>query len=283
ASNNVICNGDCSGDATVTGSGGTPSYTYLWSDAQTNSTATSLCEGTYNVTVTDANLCTATSSVTITEPPLLSANASVVEDANCGNADGSATVTASGGTGTYTYQWNDAANQTTQTAVNLLPQTYTVTVTDANGCTATDNVTVNDLSAGTASISSFSNVTCFGSCDGSATASIGGGTPPYSYLWDNGAGTNVIASNLCPNPYTVTITDAYGCESVTNITITEPDTLSNIFDVENVNCFGACDGELTANPGGGDGNYTYYWVVGIPTANPALSGLCAGTYTLTIT
>ncbi len=288
ASNDVLCNGDCNGDATVAGSGGTGvgTYTYLWDDAssQTTTTANNLCSGTSNVTVTDANGCTATSPVTITEPPLLSANASVVEDANCGNADGSATVTASGGTGTYTYQWNDATNQTTQTAVNLLPQTYTVTVTDANGCTVTDNVTVNDLPAGTASISAFSNVTCFGSCDGSATASIGGGTPLYSYLWDDASSqTTATASNLCPNTYTITITDAYGCKSITNITITEPDTLSNIFDVENVNCYGACDGELTANPGGGDGNYTYYWVVGIPTANPTLSDLCAGTYTLTIT
>ena len=126
----------------VTASGGTAGYTYLWDDAsaQTTSTATGLAPGDYIATVTDATGCTFTTTpaVTITEPTVLTASATKVQDVQCnGDADGSISVTASGGTAGYTYLWDDASAQTTSTATGLAPGDYTVTVTDANGCTFT--------------------------------------------------------------------------------------------------------------------------------------------------
>src|SRR5690606_24530642 len=135
------------GSATVTVSGGTAPYTYLWNDttAQTTATATGLVAGTYQVTVTDANNCTTTTTVTIAEPVLLEASIALtnVVNVSCfdGN-DGSAMVTVSGGTAPYTYLWNDANTQTTATATGLAAGTYMVTVTDANNCITTTTVTI---------------------------------------------------------------------------------------------------------------------------------------------
>jgi hypothetical protein len=137
---NVQCNGDNDGTATVTPSGGTPAYTYLWNDpmAQTTQTATGLAPGTYNVQVTDANGCIVYQNITITQPSLLSVNTEFTEPSCFTSADGgTATATASGGTGQYSYLWDDSSAQTTQTASNLSEGTYTVTVTDEAGCTAT--------------------------------------------------------------------------------------------------------------------------------------------------
>ena len=137
--NPASCNGVCDGDATVTPAGGTTNYTYNWDDGafQTTATATGLCAGTYNVTVTDANGCTATASFTVTEPTALTAS-TTGNPASCnGGCDGDATVTPAGGTTSYTYLWDDGSAQTNATATGLCDGTYNVTVTDANGCTAT--------------------------------------------------------------------------------------------------------------------------------------------------
>src|SRR5690606_373101 len=143
---NVSCFDGNDGEATVTVSGGTAPYTYLWNDTntQTIATATGLQAGTYTVTVTDANNCTTTTNVTVTEPLVLEATialANVVNVSCFDGNDGSAIVTVSGGTAPYTYLWNDATAQTTATATGLQAGTYTVTVPDANNCTTTTIVT----------------------------------------------------------------------------------------------------------------------------------------------
>lgn len=132
--NNVSINGGADGQATASGSGGTPGYTYLWDDvsAQTTATATGLVAGTYTVTVTDSTGSNSDSDmVTITEPTVLTSTASVTDETAVDANDGTATVVAAGGVGPYTYLWNNGA--TTATVTGLMPGTYTVVVTDANG------------------------------------------------------------------------------------------------------------------------------------------------------
>src|SRR5690606_29356603 len=158
------------GEAMVTVSGGTAPYTYLWNDAnaQTTATATGLAAGTYMVTVTDANNCTTITNVTIAEPTLLEASITLtnVVNVSCfdGN-DGSAMVTVSGGTAPYTYLWNDATAQTTATAAGLEAGTYTVTVTDANNCTTTETFTITEPTALNV-VPTQTNVLCKGAATG---------------------------------------------------------------------------------------------------------------------
>ncbi|MBW6482410.1 MAG: T9SS type A sorting domain-containing protein [Vicingaceae bacterium] len=141
---NVACNGGTNGSATVSATGGTAPYTYLWSNAATSATATGLAAGNYNVTITDANGCTTNvSNITITEPTALTSSISSQTNVSCnGGTNGSATVSATGGTTPYTYLWSNAA--TTATATGLAAGNYTVTITDANACTSVQNVTITE-------------------------------------------------------------------------------------------------------------------------------------------
>ena len=176
------------GSATATVTGGTSPYTYTWNTTpvQYTATATNLAAGTYTVTVKDANNCSATANVTITQPSAaLSATISGQTNVSCfGNNTGSATVSAAGGTSPYTYTWNTTPVQYTTTATNLASGTYTVTVKDANNCSTTVSVTITQPSAGlNASVSGAgSQVKCvmFWGTNGSATATVTGGTPSYT-------------------------------------------------------------------------------------------------------
>ena len=137
---NVLCNGSSTGSIDLTVSGGVSPYTYAWTGGATTQDVSSLAAGTYTVTVTDANACTKTTSVTITQPTALSPSASLTQPTNCFVANGSIDLTVSGGTGAYTYSWTGGA--TTQDLLNVVEGTYTVTVTDANGCTKTSSYTL---------------------------------------------------------------------------------------------------------------------------------------------
>ncbi|HTA27671.1 MAG TPA: PKD domain-containing protein, partial [Bacteroidia bacterium] len=280
--NNVLCNGGNNGSATVTAGGGTPNYTYLWSpSAQTNATATGLIVGSYTVTITDNNGCTATASVTITEPPVLTATTSFTQ-ASCNLSNGSATVVPVGGTGPYTYLWNPSGN-TNATATGLFAGSYTVTVTDNNGCATTTSVIVTQPSAVTASITSSTNILCNGGNNGSATVTATGGTIPYAYLWAPGGQTNATATGLIAGNYVVTVTDANGCTITTSVNITEPTSLTATMSAPTqVLCNGGNNGSATVTAGGGTPNYTYIWVP-IGGNNATGTGLIAGSYTVTVT
>lgn len=282
----VKCFGGNDGTATVVASGGTAPYTYLWNDfsGQTGSTASGLIAGTYSVTVTDANGCTTSGTVVITEPTLLQATVAGVNVKCFGGNDGSATVSVSGGTLPYAFQWNDVAAQTTQTASGLKAGTYQVTVTDGNGCTRTASVTITEPPLLTASIDG-GNVKCFGGNDGTATVNVSGGVTPYSYLWDDPSGqTSATASNLLPGTYHATVTDANGCITTATITITQPAApLALSITSADVKCHSGNDGSATVSVTGGTSPYTYLWndLAGQTTATA--SGLIAGTFTVVVT
>lgn len=215
-SQNLVCNGQCTGIAAAKSSGGTPPYTYSWSPAGGNAdTAKSLCAGTYYVTVKDAATSTIIDTVTITEPVAVTATTSSTP-ATCGSSTGTATATVSGGTGSYTYAWNPSG-QTTPTATGLAAGTYTVTITDLNTCTIIKTVSVGSSNALTTSITNTATACTIN--NGTATVTPLNGTAPYTYLWNNGQ-TTPTATGLGTGTYTVTTTDANGCNATATTTIT---------------------------------------------------------------
>ncbi len=279
-STNVSCFGGNNGAATVTASGGTVPYSYLWSNGANTAAISGLSEGTYNVTITDALGCTAAASVIITEPTLLTSAISASANVSCfGGNNGAATVTANGGTTPYSYLWSNSAN--TAAISGLTAGAYNVTVTDALGCTATASVIITEPTLLTSAISASTNVSCFGGNNGAATVTANGGTAPYLYLWSNGA-TNAAISGLTAGTYNVTITDGLGCTATSNVIITEPTLLTAVISSStNVSCFGGNNGSATVTANGGTTPYSYLWSNGANTA--AISGLTAGSYNVTVT
>jgi gliding motility-associated-like protein len=282
---NISCNGGSNGSATVSVSGGTGTYTYSWSPSGgTSATASGLSAGTYTCTVTDANLCTATRSFTITQPTVLAASAGSQTNVSCnGGSNGSATVSVTGGTTGYTYSWSPSGG-TLATASGLSAGNYTVTVTDANSCTATRSFTVTQPTALSVTASSQTNVSCFGGSNGNATVSASGGAGGYTYSWSPFGGTAATASGLASGTYTCTVTDANNCTTTQSFTITQPSSAltATASSQTNVSCNGGSNGTATASVTGGTLGYTYSWSPsgGI---NAMATGLVAGIYTCTVT
>jgi len=272
---NVTCFGLNNGTATALGSGGWAPYTYLWSTGQTTATITGLAPGTYNVTVTDIDLGTGVGSITITQPPQLGVTL-YGESQICGIApDGKATAVPYGGTPPYTYLWNTGG--TTAQITGLPAGTYTVTVTDANGCTVAGSTTVFFWDEGVWIMDNSVNVTCFGLNNGSIQASGMSGTPPYTFHWSNGANTPDI-TNLAPGTYTVTVTDANGCSNTHTVTITQPTILVAVTSTTPGVC--GVNGSATVSVSGATPPYTVLWSNG--SASTTITAP-AGTYTVTVT
>ena len=283
---NVSCNGGTNGAATVSAAGGAAPYTFLWDAAagsQTTATAVGLGAGTYLVVVTEANGCTSTSTVTITDPSALVASAVVDSNTTCnGFFDGGATASVTGGTSPYTYAWSNSA--TTQSITGVGAGIYNVTITDANGCTATSSVTITQPSALTSAITSLTNIACNGGTAGLATVTPSGGTSPYTFLWDAAAGsqTTATANGLGAGTYTVTITDVNGCTTTSSATISEPTLLVATTNSLNSSCNVVCDGSVGSSASGGTAPYTYSWDGGLGGGQNFNGVVCAGTYNATV-
>lgn len=277
---NVSCNGGSDGAATVAASGGTASYTYAWSGGGSGATKSGLAAGSYGVTVTDAHNCTASTTVTITEPAVLSATANGTNP-GCSSANGTATASVSGGTTPYSYSWTGGA--TSNPATGLASGSYTVTITDANGCSTTASTTLT-ASSGPSLGTSSTPVSCGATNDGSATAQPSGGSTPYTYAWTNSvgasAGSTQTISNLTAGTYNVTVTDAQGCTATSTATVTSvgPQITSNITDV--TGCYNSNNGAISLGISGGQAPYTYTWSNSASTKD--ISALTAGSYTVTV-
>jgi gliding motility-associated-like protein len=283
---NITCFGAANGKANANTSGGTLPYTYLWDNAGASTTATlsGLAPGTYRVTVTDHNGCSDLDSVVITQPTKLISTILDSGFVNC-NCVGTATVLASGGTLPYSYLWNDPAAKTTAHVTNLCAGNYTVTISDANLCATSSLVHIVDTSGFTAAITATTNLKCNAVCIGSATITAGGGTLPYSYLWnDPAAQTTAVASSLCAGNYTGKVTDSKGCQFILPTTITQPPAIAFAVITTGVTCTGFCDGKLAATVSGGTGSiYTYSWNDPLSQNTPMADSLCPNTYVLTAT
>lgn len=274
----VSCNGGNNGTATAAGSGGSGTYTFTWSTGANTATANNLPAGAYMVTVADSENCTATASVTITEPAPLATNAAATGETALGANDGTATAAPTGGTPAYSYLWSTGG--TNATITGLAPGSYTVTVMDANNCTAVQTVTVNSFNCALTATISSTNVTCNGAGDGTATVTLSGAAMPVNYLWSNGD-TSAIATNLTPGTYTVDITDANNCPAELSVTISQPPQLLPNASSTNQTGVGQNDGTATAQPTGGTPSYSYAW--SNTETTQTITGLAPGTYTVTVT
>jgi len=282
SSTNVLCNGAHNGTATITITGGVLPITYLWNNGQTTPTASNLAAGIYSVIATDSHNCSATASVTITEPSPLSANAVGVNPTCYGFTNGSALVSALGGTPPYSYLWAISGNPTTANVSGLGSGVYNVTVTDLKGCIKIASVTLADPNSFATAISN-TRVLCLGDCNGTATAIATNGFPPYLYLWSDSTHQNTaMATGLCATTYSVNVTDAHGCLSSAATTIGSPAQLSSTVSIGKPSCFGLCDGFAQITQTGGTPPYSFNWMPGAST-NASVTGLCAGIITCTIT
>ncbi len=269
----VTCHGLSNGSATATATGGSPGYSYLWSNGYMTQSINNIPAGNYIVTVTDHNDCTASQSISILQPSLLSVSISKSDVTCYGLSNGSATVTATGGTPNYSYLWSN--DDTTQSINNIPAGNYAVTVTDHNGCTVSQSVSILQPSLLSVNISK-SDVTCYGLSNGSATVTATGGTPNYSYLWSNDDTTQSIL-NLSQGTYIVTVHDAHNCNIISSVIINEPATLNLLLTIQPPSCSNICNGNIVVNTTGGTTPYSFNL------STTPLNNLCAGSYGITVT
>ncbi|MAP80321.1 MAG: hypothetical protein CL526_04440, partial [Aequorivita sp.] len=282
----VSCNGDSDGTATVSVNDGVGPFTYLWSPGgETTQTITGLAAGNYTVTVTDqTTLCTVTVTATVSEPNVLSSGIAITSVSCFGGSNGSLDLTVAGGTQPYSFLWSNG--ETTEDLFGLTAGTYSVTITDANGCEITNSATVQQPASELSLTYTTQDVLCYGQSTGAIDITVSGGTQPYYYSWSNGATTQDI-SNIPAGVYSVTVTDGNGCTiTESSITITEPaNPISIIITKENATTGQNCnDGEATASPSGGVPPYTYQWSASAGNQTTATAtNLPAGTHTVTVT
>jgi len=278
----IKCFGVCDGTAYVNVTGGTIPYSFLWSNLQDTQTATGLCAEQYSVTVSDAHGCSVTLSETLTQSPELNVNATITPS-NCSQNDGSIDLTLSGGTPTFTYEWSNSVYS--EDNWNIPAGPYTVTITDAKNCETIISYSISDQNAQVVTISASTDATCYGNCNGTATANVEGGTGFFQYSWNTTPPqTNQTATNLCAGNYSIVVTDLNtGCVATTGVTIDHPDQLNIISASSDVTCFGSCNGLIDISVVGGTSPYTYYWSgPGVTTNAQDQSNLCAGDYSVAI-
>jgi hypothetical protein len=268
----ATCGNNGNASVTVTGSSGP--FTYLWSGGQTTSTATGLAPGLYQISVSDGSSCAA-DTVTVSNLGMVLSISST--GAACSNP-GTATVSVTGGISPYTYLWSNSA---TTSSISATAGTYSVTVTDNSGCTVNGTVTISNASTLSASTSSTSVYLCPATL-GSVTVTPSGGTPPYTYVWSPGGQTTQTVTGLSAGMYTIHVSDSNGCNyygvdsvgtiasSITDSVLTTP-----------VYC-SALQGTATANPSSGTAPYTYLWSPGGQTTQ-TVTGLSYGYYTVVVT
>jgi hypothetical protein len=261
--------------ATVSGSG-LPPYSYLWDNSATSSTITNLTQGWYNVTVTDANGCYVAAYANVQQSVTINANV-VPTPATCIQTNGGVASYPTGGMPPYTYLWDNLA--TTQVQTGIASGDYSVTVTDANGCTGTGYAQVKATTP--VNVTYTSTASSCTSPTGSATLTISGGATPYSVLWNTfPAQTGITASNLLAGTYSFKVTDANGCIRTGSAVIPPVSVINASISSVNPTCTQS-NGSVSVSASGGATPYTYLWNNSAVTSG--ISGLATGTYTVAVT
>jgi gliding motility-associated-like protein len=274
--------GNATGTATANPAGGTAPYTYSWNTTpvQTSQTATGLAAGTYSCIIHDASGCITSSTVNVstTNGPATTVTSA---PSTCGNSNGTATSSPTGGTAPYTYSWNTVPVQTSQTATGLAAGLYTVQVKDAAGCVTSDTVRVSNIPGHTMTLSS--TQTGCGNFTGTATANPAGGSGPYTYSWHTTPPqTTPTATGLGIGMVAVTVLDATGCSTVDSIPVTSPPGPTVTVSATGTGCT-VPTGTATVTASGGLAPYTYSWNTTPVQTTATATNLPSGVYQVTVT
>jgi len=282
----LTCFNSGDGQVVVAPQGGLPNYSYNWSvgGIGNNAVASNLNAGQITITVTDANGCTLDSTFTVNEPAPFTFTTDSM-NSNCFLPDGWVTVNnMAGGTGPYTYDWG-AGPTPNDSLLNLIPGSYSVTITDANGCDTTISIGVGNNATFTASITGFNHASCNGATDGDATADGSDPLATYNFSWNTVPVQNTqTATGLGAGTYIVTVTDAAtGCVDTVSITITEPPVVTANAGADVTICTGG-NTNLTGTGGGGTPGYTYNWDNGLGAGQTHnVSPVATTVYNVTVT
>lgn len=284
----VSCPGGADGSVTIQAQGGNPDYEYSIDDQPfgnplpfgDDSVFINLLAGSYEILVQDDNGCRDSIDVRIPEPDPLSVSPLTISDVDCfGAATGSIDLIGAGGTPPYRYAVNFGPFDFVNTIPGLRQGDYTVIMRDANGCTIDTTVSIDQPARLTGSITS-QPVICYGDSNGVAQVFMQGGTPPYRYLWSNGAMTQQVF-NLPPGNPQVLITDENDCQYAISTEILEPPQMQ--FDTTgstDASCFGLIDGTLIASASGGTDTLSYEWSNG---STDTFQVVGAGVYDIVVT
>ena len=285
---NLVCNNVCAGSVLVQPDNGFSPYTYSWNPgglgASTVGTATNLCAGSYSVTATDVYGCVANAPFTITQPPAVTLSFSA-DSATCpGASDGALEVTIHNGYSPYTISCSTQSTalnwmNAVYTFNNIPAGNYTVNVVDGHGCLAAGIYPVGEMSLSFST--NITNVQCFGESTGSAHIVVNGGTPPYTYEWNNGQATSTL-NNVTIGNYSCTVTDAHSCEILVPVTITEPAILTMTNSTDTLMCQGEV-ATLSAQGYGGTQPYNFVWSDGQNGAVISVTPANTTTYTVYVT
>ena len=273
---NVLCSNAANGSITTSVTGGTGNKTYSWSNGSTTANISNLASGSYTVNVSDASGCAASGSFTVTAPSAITVTGNVTNVSCAGGNNGSIAVSAAGGTGNKTFTWSNGL--TGNTLSNQPAGTYTVTATDANGCSASQAFTITAPTA--VSISgTATNADCFGSNDGSISVQANGGNGALTISWSNGM-TGSQINNLAPGNYSATAINAAGCNASASFTIAQPTEMAiNLSDFD-IACSNQV-GSAFVNPTGGTAPYSASWSNSV--SGTQNNNLNAGNYNVSVT
>lgn len=277
---NILCYGEQKGAVNVSVKGGVAPYTYSWSNGATTEDISELPAGEYILNVTDAKGCSQVLRAEVKQPARLLARVSEVKNIIChGNLTGAVSIQVTGGVQPYIFKWNNG--KTSQNLVDIGAGSYTVEITDQNGCSQTLSAVVSQPTKLVASLTHVNDVTCFEGTTGAVNITVVGGTTPYRYAWSNGAATQDL-QNITAGTYSLKITDAKGCsDSAITATIKEPPLLDvSVGHITNIRRYGLSAGALDINVTGGVQPYSYSWSNGATTQD--ISEVPGGDYSVNV-
>lgn len=257
----LTCFNSNDGSIDITVTGGTPPYSYNWSNGANSEDINNLDTGIFIVNVSDANACNISDTFQINQPLPLTDTMFITNITCNGLNDGSIDLSVSGGTAPYSYFWSNGLSF--EDISNLDANTYYVTITDSNGCTLQDSAVIIEPAPLNAIIDSSKDILCFNSCNGSAYGNASGGTSPYQFYWLNNVGDTIVISqnisNICAGTYILSVNDSNGCSNDTNITIYQPADIYGNIVRNGESCNGCCDGTAVVYVGGGTPSYNIQW------------------------
>ena len=280
------CNGSSDGSVRVSSiTGGAAPYSYKWNTGSNDTlfAKTGLGAGSYIVEVFEDGGCSILDTIQVEEPDTIGVSFATVL-ADCGLSNGSVTATVTNGKAPYSFNWPNAGITTSNTDNGYPANSHNVLVSDSRVCTVNKTFTIGNRNGPIITVDSVNDESCVGACDGDIFTTVTGGNPIYVYDWLQGNGSSDDTLNLCPNTYTLKVTDQKNCLGFSVPITVDPaiPLIPNASVVSNATVRSVCDGIGISNPTGGSGSYGYKWLPSGDTTQ-TITGLCAGLHFLTVT